>query len=135
MSIIHEKITLNFFKHKMKIFKVLFLIWTWKKTPHFEKEWMFCCQEQQNIIYFSYAYNLPVLKHGSRSLIWMRMWNEMKSNTCNERKNLFMNHQEIGEAVKLFFFWKSNKVDMLGPERWWTILELVEVEGNSDGRP
>lgn len=29
----------------------------------------------------------------------------------------------------------SNKVDMLGPERWWTILELVEVEGNSDGRP
>lgn len=63
------------------------------------------------------------------------MWNDMKSTTCNERKNLFMNLQEIEEAVKLFFFIKSNKVDMLGPERWWTILELVEVEGNSDGRP
>lgn len=41
----------------------------------------------------------------------------LKSSTCNERKNLFMNHQEIGEAVKLFFP-ESNKVDMLGPERW-----------------
>lgn len=44
-----------------------------------------------------------------------------------------MIHSLGDDAMKLFF--TSNKVDMLGPERWWTILELVEVEGNSDGRP
>ena len=135
MSYIHEKTILNIFKHKMKLFKELISLWTWKKILHFEKEWMFCCKKWWNVIYFSDAYNLPVLKHGSRSLIWMRMWNEMKSNTCNERKNLFMNHQVSWWGSEIVLFRKSNKVDMLGPERWWTILELVEVEGNSDGRP
>lgn len=58
-------------------------------------------------------------------------WNQ--SHETKVKKYSMMHSFECCSTV--VFLKKSNKVDMLGPERWWTILELVEVEGNSDGRP
>ena len=77
--------------------------------------------------------NPPVLKHGSRSLIWMRMWNDWNHTHATKVKKYIHDSLSRGRCNEIVFL--SNKVDMLGPERWWTILELVEVEGNSDGRP
>lgn len=59
----------------------------------------------------------------------------MMRNHTHETKVKTCDHDRFLWGVVQWNCFNCNQVDILGPERWWTILELVEVEGNSDGRP
>ena len=93
--------------------------------------------------------NRPVLKHGPRSLTCVRVFEwktQMRNesdgwcgrssgrcaNTCGSNASL-----KKWQAESTCDFIVSRRVGayMLGPERWWTMLEQGEARGNSGGSP
>jgi hypothetical protein len=91
------------------------------------------------------GFHWPVLKHGPRSLTYMRVF-EWKTLMRNESKGLPLWRAE----VRIVFFWFRPRgarhhrpivclqkiwvrAYPLGPERWWTMPEQGEARGNSGG--
>ncbi len=82
------------------------------------------------------GFQLPVLKHGPRSLTYMRVFG-WKTLVRNESKELFgvWGRNPAREALStdrhLWKIWV--RAYLLGPERWWSMPEQGEARGNSGG--
>ena len=70
----------------------------------------------------------PVLKHGPRSLTYVRVHGWL--NLLAQWKWLLgFLHQQLTDRLREVWVWAY----VLGPERWWTMPGQGEVRGNSDG--
>ena len=82
------------------------------------------------------GFHLPVLKHGPRSLTYMRVFgwktlvrNESKGHVFVWGRNPAM--EALSTDRHLWKIWV--RAYLLGPERWWSMPEQGEARGNSGG--
>ena len=85
--------------------------------------------------------NRPVLKHGPRSLTYVRVfgWQTSMRNESEGRHQACWGQISFGFGRRVHdrpirpLWWIWVRAYLLGPERWWTMPEQGEVRGNSDG--
>jgi len=113
------------------------------QSAGWQAEWL-CYQKQGSRCWWN-GCQWPVLKHGPRSLTYMRVFGCLKPWVRNESEGCY-SAAEVGTLKSIFFgvhhrpiFFRLREIRvrayLLGPERWWTMPGQDEVRGNSDGGP